>query len=64
MAHLGLVPSGRSTGETVRRGGITKAGNGRIRHLLVESAWKAQTRLTARYRGRQEGDGRLHRSRA
>jgi transposase len=70
--------SERSTGKTVRRGGITKAGNGRVRHMLVESAWtyrhpsrigtmklyllqqvhprvrdiawKAQTRLTGRYR--------------
>jgi transposase len=78
MAYLGLVPSERSTGDTVRRGSITKAGNGRVRHMLVESAWtyrhpprigakklyklertspvireiawKAQTRLTARYR--------------
>jgi transposase len=78
MAYLGLVPSERSTGDAVRRGGITKAGNGRVRHLLVESAWtyrhpprvgakklaqlervppkvreiawKAQSRLTARYR--------------
>src|SRR3712207_9310441 len=33
MAYLGLVPSERSTGDTVRRGGITKAGNGRVRHL-------------------------------
>jgi transposase len=36
---LGLVPSERSTGDTDRRGSITKAGNGRVRHLLVESAW-------------------------
>ena len=78
MGYLGLVPGERSTGDTVRRGGITKAGNGRVRHMLVESAWtyrhpprvgakklyrleqapprvreiawKAQTRLTARYR--------------
>ena len=78
MGYLGLVPSERSTGDTIRRGGITKAGNGRVRHMLVESAWtyrhpprigkaklyrleaappkvreiawKAQTRLTARYR--------------
>ena len=78
MGYLGLVPSERSTGNTVRRGGITKAGNRRVRHMLVESAWtyrhpprlgahklyileklpakvreiawKAQTRLTARYR--------------
>lgn len=33
------MPSERSTGESVRRGGITKAGNGRVRHMLVESAW-------------------------
>ncbi|MFG1230571.1 IS110 family RNA-guided transposase [Xanthobacter wiegelii] len=78
MGYLGLVPSERSTGDTIRRGGITKAGNGRVRHMLVESAWtyrhppkvgkaklyrleaappkvweiawKAQSRLTARYR--------------
>lgn len=37
--YLGLVPSERSTGDSVRRGGITKAGNGRVRHMLVESAW-------------------------
>ena len=78
MGYLGLVPGERSTGETVRRGSITKMGNARLRHLLVESAWtyrhpprvgkaklaklervspkvreiawKAQSRLTARYR--------------
>ena len=27
MAYVGLVPSERSTGEQVRRGSITKAGN-------------------------------------
>ncbi len=78
MGYLGLVPGERSTGESVRRGSITKMGNPRIRALLVESAWtyrhppristkkahllerttenirvmawKAQTRLTRRYR--------------
>ena len=30
MGYLGLVPGERSTGETVRRLGITKAGNGRV----------------------------------
>ncbi len=39
MAYLGLVPSERSTGEAVCRGGITKAGNGRARRILVEAAW-------------------------
>ncbi|MFO1114426.1 MAG: IS110 family transposase [Beijerinckiaceae bacterium] len=78
MAYLGLVPSERSTGDTRRRGSITKAGNARVRRMLVESAWtyrhppkigraklyrlqqappivreiawKAQVRLTKRYR--------------
>ena len=39
MAYLGLVPSESSTGERVRRGGITKAGNARARRVLVEGAW-------------------------
>jgi transposase len=67
-----------STGDKVNRGGITKAGNGRARRILVEAAWayrhparvgrdkqakvaaaprpvrgiawKAQTRLCARFR--------------
>src|SRR5688500_18141172 len=39
MGYLGLVSNERSSGDTVRRGGITKAGNGRVRHMLVESAW-------------------------
>jgi len=39
MGYLGLVPGERSTGDTVRRLGITKAGNGRVRRVLVESAW-------------------------
>lgn len=78
MGYLGLTPSEDSTGDSIRRGGITKAGNGRVRRILVESAWtyrfparigaaklakieglpkpvvdiawKAQTRLCARYR--------------
>jgi transposase len=39
MGYLGLAPSERSTGATVRRLGITKAGNGRVRRTLIESAW-------------------------
>jgi transposase len=78
MGYLGLVPSEQSTGEKIRRAGITKAGNRRARRILVECswsyrhpprlgkeklskvaavprdigeiAWKAQHRLTARYR--------------
>jgi transposase len=78
MGYIGLVPEERSTGESIRRGSITKMGNARLRQLLVESAWtyrhpprvgkrklglmarvppkvreiawKAQSRLTARFR--------------
>ena len=39
MAWLGMVPSESSTGERVRRGAITKAGNRRARSMLVECAW-------------------------
>ncbi len=39
MAFVGLVPSERSTGESVRRGGLTKTGNGRARKALIEAAW-------------------------
>jgi transposase len=39
MAYLGLVPSEHSTGDTVRRGGITKTGNRRARCIVVECAW-------------------------
>ena len=39
MAYLGLVPSESSTGERVKRGGITKAGNIRARRVLIEGAW-------------------------
>jgi transposase len=39
MAYLGLVPSEHSSGAGVRRGGLTKAGNGAARRLLIEAAW-------------------------
>ena len=38
MAYLGLVPSEHSSGGTVRRGGITKTGNGHVRRALTEAA--------------------------
>lgn len=38
-SYLGLVPSERSSGEKQHRGQITKAGNTRLRYLLVEAAW-------------------------
>lgn len=39
MAYLGLVPSEYSTGDTQRRGALTKAGNAHARRVLVEAAW-------------------------
>ena len=60
MAFLGLVPSESSTGERVKRGGITKAGNMRARRALVEGAWtyrfpaRVSTRIEARLEGLPE----------
>jgi transposase len=39
MGYLGLVPSEHSTGDTIKRGPITKTGNRRARRILVECAW-------------------------
>jgi len=39
MDSNGLVPSENSTGDTERRGSITKTGNSHLRRVLVESAW-------------------------
>jgi transposase len=39
MAYFGLVPSEHSSGNTVRRGGITKTGDHEVRRLLVQAAW-------------------------
>ena len=38
MAYLGLVPSEHSSGGTRLQGGITKAGNGAARRMLIEGA--------------------------
>ena len=57
MAYLGLVPSERSTGERVRRGNITKAGNTRARRVLVEGAWtyRFPARMSRLLQERQDG---------
>jgi transposase len=51
-SYIGLVPREWSSSETQRKGSITKAGNTRVRWLLVEAAWcilrrkkKAETTL-------------------
>ena len=57
MAYLGLVPSERSTGERVRRGSITKAGNARARRVLIEGAWtyRYPARMSRLLHERQNG---------
>ena len=39
MAWLGLVPSEHSSGNTTRRGRLTKTGNALARTMLVEASW-------------------------
>ena len=47
MAHFGLVPSEHSSGNKEYHGSITKAGNIRVRRLLVEAAWNNRHRAGA-----------------
>jgi transposase len=57
MSFLGLVPAESSTGETVRRSGLTLAGNRRARRALVEAAWtyRYPARVSETLRARLEG---------
>jgi transposase len=41
-SYTGLVPSEDSSGERRHRGAITKHGNPRVRHLLIEASWRLQ----------------------
>ena len=57
MSFLGLVPAERSTGDTVRRKGLTLAGNRRARRALIEAAWtyRYPARVSETLRARLEG---------
>ena len=57
MAYVGLVPSEHSSGDSVRRGGITKAGNSQARRALIEGAWtyRMQARISRKLHDRIEG---------
>jgi transposase len=57
MAYLGLVPSEHSSGDRRRLGAITKAGNTRVRHVLVQAAWHYRRRpaVGVSLRKRQQG---------
>ena len=39
-SYTGLCPSEFSTGETRKQGSIDRQGNPRVRHLLIEAAWR------------------------
>ena len=57
MAYLGLVPSEHSSGSKVRRGGITKTGNRRVRQALVEASqpYRYPARVSLELLKRHEG---------
>jgi transposase len=44
FSYTGLTPSEYSSGPSVRRGHISRQGSGRVRHLLIETAWRALPR--------------------
>jgi transposase len=57
MSFLGLVPAESSTGDTIRRKGLTLAGNRRARRPLVEAAstYRYPARVCDALRARLEG---------
>lgn len=75
MGYAGLGVSEASSGEKIRRGSITKAGNAHLRRILVEAAWSYRHRnvmsrgLTERRQGcppevvriAKQAQARLHR---
>lgn len=56
MAYLGLVSSEHSSGSSIRRGSITKAGNVLARRVLIEGAWtyRMSARVSRKIRDRLE----------
>jgi transposase len=48
-SYTGLCPSEHSSGQSRRQGSITRHGNPRLRHLLVEAVWRL-CRCQPRYR--------------
>jgi transposase len=58
MGYSGVVSSEYSSGEDVRRGAITKAGNAHLRRIVVEAAWAYRHRpsIGAGLAARQAGN--------
>lgn len=57
MGFVGLVSSENSSGERVRRGAITKAGNAHLRRVMVEAAWNYRSKPYIYYALRKRQDG-------
>jgi transposase len=57
MSYLGLTPSEHSSGASVQRGSITKAGNPHGRRVFVEAAWSSRLdpKLSLKMKRRCEG---------
>lgn len=58
MAYAGVVPREHSSGDTVRKGAITKTGNAHLRRIVGESAWSYSRGLSGaskEIRKRREG---------
>lgn len=56
MAYSGIVSREHSSGESTKRGGITKTGNAHLRRVVVEAAWayRHAPAITKGLRQRQE----------
>lgn len=57
MSYLGTTPSCHQSGGHTHRGSITKAGNSRCRHVLIEAAWNYRHKpaVGEKLRARQKG---------
>jgi transposase len=55
--YLGLIPREDSSGDRVRLGSITKAGNSHCRHVLIQAAWSYRHRpqVSVDLKRRQQG---------
>jgi len=57
MGYSGAFPSENSSGNRIRKGAITKAGNAHLRRIVMESAWcyRHLPRVGEKLRKRQQG---------
>jgi len=56
MSYIGATPCEDSSGDRVRRGRITRAGNTALRRLLVEASWAYRHRPNEGYRHRKRAE--------